>query len=311
MRLLVACDRCKRQFDATKSGVGKKFRCHCGRVLEVTAPRGHNASVVRCSSCGGPRDANSRACGHCGADFTIHETDLDTVCPGCLARISDRAKYCHHCGQAIAVDNAAGEATKLACPACESSSKLFSRKLGEHGIAASECHHCAGLWLGNEAFDLLKRQALDEITSADALAAVGGAAQTAVSSESTKGPWRYRRCPACDQMMQRRNYGRKSGVIVDICRQHGIWFDADELHRILKWIRAGGLDYARREVQRDELRWEANLESQRRADRAEAEASGEWLSGGGTWQGEWSGGWPRRRGGALLEFLIRAIFSGL
>jgi Zn-finger nucleic acid-binding protein len=40
--------------------------------------------------------------------------------------------------------------------------------------------------------------------------------------------------------MNRRNHGRKSGVIVDACREHGVWFDAEELERILHWIREGG-----------------------------------------------------------------------
>jgi len=31
------------------------------------------------------------------------------------------------------------------------------------------------------------------------------------------------------------------GVIIDRCRQHGIWFDDEELQRILQWIREGGL----------------------------------------------------------------------
>ena len=42
-------------------------------------------------------------------------------------------------------------------------------------------------------------------------------------------------------MMYRRNYGRRSGVIIDLCKKHGAWFDADELPRILNWIRSGGL----------------------------------------------------------------------
>jgi Zn-finger nucleic acid-binding protein len=45
-------------------------------------------------------------------------------------------------------------------------------------------------------------------------------------------------------MMARRNYARRSGVIVDSCHQHGIWFDAGELHALLQWIRRGGLKKA-------------------------------------------------------------------
>jgi hypothetical protein len=48
-----------------------------------------------------------------------------------------------------------------------------------------------------------------------------------------------------------RHYGRRSGVIIDVCRNHGIWFDADELPRILEWIRQGGLAQARDELAHD------------------------------------------------------------
>jgi hypothetical protein len=40
--------------------------------------------------------------------------------------------------------------------------------------------------------------------------------------------------------MNRRNYGPGSGVIIDICREHGLWFDPEELPAILAWIRRGG-----------------------------------------------------------------------
>jgi Zn-finger nucleic acid-binding protein len=55
-------------------------------------------------------------------------------------------------------------------------------------------------------------------------------------------------------MMYRRNYGRRSGVIVDICKDHGIWFDADELPRILAWIRSGGQAKAEEERAAQEAR---------------------------------------------------------
>jgi Zn-finger nucleic acid-binding protein len=34
-------------------------------------------------------------------------------------------------------------------------------------------------------------------------------------------------------------------VVLDVCRRHGIWFDMQELHRIVQFIRAGGLEVAR------------------------------------------------------------------
>jgi Zn-finger nucleic acid-binding protein len=45
--------------------------------------------------------------------------------------------------------------------------------------------------------------------------------------------------------MNRVNFGKRSGVIVDACAQHGTWFDADELRRVVEFVRDGGLERAR------------------------------------------------------------------
>tara|TARA_B100001093_G_scaffold125141_1_gene117724 strand:+ start:391 stop:567 length:177 start_codon:yes stop_codon:yes gene_type:complete len=34
-------------------------------------------------------------------------------------------------------------------------------------------------------------------------------------------------------------HGKRSGVIVDSCREHGIWLDAGELRQMIEWSRAG------------------------------------------------------------------------
>jgi hypothetical protein len=41
--------------------------------------------------------------------------------------------------------------------------------------------------------------------------------------------------------MQRRNFGKRSGVIVDVCGKHGVWLDADELEAVAAFIERGGL----------------------------------------------------------------------
>lgn len=107
LRLIVACDRCARQFDATELAAGSRFRCACGHLLAVPAPTSHEAAVVRCSSCGAPRQGQAAACGFCSADFTLHEQDLDTICSQCLARISGKGRFCHHCGTALLVEELA------------------------------------------------------------------------------------------------------------------------------------------------------------------------------------------------------------
>ena len=41
--------------------------------------------------------------------------------------------------------------------------------------------------------------------------------------------------------MTRRNFRKISGVLIDICRDHGVWLDAGELERIRCFIANGGL----------------------------------------------------------------------
>ncbi|MDH3744461.1 MAG: zf-TFIIB domain-containing protein [Acidobacteriota bacterium] len=67
----------------------------------------------------------------------------------------------------------------------------------------------------------------------------------------------YRPCPVCGKLMNRQNYGRRSGVILDSCSEHGLWFDHGELETILRWVRDGGLaraDELEHEKRREEVR---------------------------------------------------------
>ncbi len=160
MRLLVACPQCNRQYDASRLSIGQRFRCHCGSVLTVQQPRGHDAAVVCCSHCGAPRSEGSLKCEYCGADFTLHERDLDTVCPHCLTRVSNHARFCHFCGKPIHPEMVAGIKSTLVCPECGEGHMLVSRAWGD--VSALECGRCAGLWLSDVSFQRLTDQAAEE-----------------------------------------------------------------------------------------------------------------------------------------------------
>ena len=70
----------------------------------------------------------------------------------------------------------------------------------------------------------------------------------AVSTVDDSG---YVPCPICEQLMQRRNWGGYSGVIVDRCLTHGTWYDAGELEKIQNYIDLGGIEYEK--YKRDDL----------------------------------------------------------
>jgi hypothetical protein len=52
---------------------------------------------------------------------------------------------------------------------------------------------------------------------------------------------RYRPCPHCAQLMNRKNFGGASGIVVDVCALHGTFFDSGELPRVLDFVKRGGL----------------------------------------------------------------------
>ncbi len=245
MRLLVACPQCNRQYDASRLSIGQRFRCHCGSVLTVQQPRGHDAAVVCCSHCGAPRSEGSLKCEYCGADFTLHERDLDTVCPHCLTRVSNHARFCHFCGKPIHPEMVAGIKSTLVCPECGEGHMLVSRAWGD--VSALECGRCAGLWLSDVSFQRLTDQAAEEGMHIESRDRMPQARLPETDVPASEGAARYRPCAVCGQLMVRQHFGRQSGVIIDVCKYHGVWFDADELPRILDWIRSGGLARANEE----------------------------------------------------------------
>ena len=187
--------------------------------------------MIHCAACGASREEGSRACSFCGGDFTIHQLDLNTVCPGCLARVSDQARYCHHCATPLSVQAIAGDEQPFFCPACEDR-QLASRHLESISTPALECQVCAGLWIGLEAFH--------DLLTSEARGNQGESVSHRRPSVPPSEAKRYRGCPICRQLMLPRQVG-KSGIVVDICGQHGIWLDCDELSHLIAWMRGGGL----------------------------------------------------------------------
>ncbi len=240
-KLITSCHRCNRQYVVTNRKVGEQFQCACGQLLKVPRPKVHEANVVRCSSCGGVRENNANRCGFCGSDFTLHERDLHTVCPTCMTRISDHAKYCHYCATPITAQSSTtpGNETEHACPICDDKT-LRSRAIKHTKLNALDCQQCGGIWLGHRTFELLEEKMQ--------LKAVSGITRNHKANVlkpqfplQEAGEKFYRACPICEVLMHRQNYGPRSGVIVDVCAKHGLWFDMQELAAILRWIKTGGL----------------------------------------------------------------------
>jgi Zn-finger nucleic acid-binding protein len=106
------------------------------------------------------------------------------------------------------------------------------------GVGVNECLSCHGLWAPGESFDLLVSRAI-EVRQQASPAELHALKPRVTGSNPARQGVRYRNCPECDGYMARRNYRKKSGVIIDTCAKHGVWLDADELEQIAGFILSG------------------------------------------------------------------------
>ncbi|MFS8086405.1 MAG: zf-TFIIB domain-containing protein [Acidobacteriota bacterium] len=213
------------------------------------------AETLNCPNCGAAISSDSPQCRYC-------ESKLATIaCPACFAMMFIGSKHCPHCGAAAGQANAA-ELSVLKCPRCKID--MYAITIG--ATAMRECERCGGLWLEAAVFE--KICADREQQSAVLGAALPAPARQLITNAEPE-KISYAPCPQCGDLMNRINFARCSGVIVDVCRGHGIWFDRDELSGIVEFIRGGGFEVARRkekqelEFEREQLRTEQMIAASR------------------------------------------------
>ncbi len=174
-------------------------------------------------------------------------------------------KHCARCGAAAQrVDVAAMQSR--ACPRCR-----IEMSLVEVGAALlSECSHCGGIWVDQEYF----QQICADREQQSAVLANSSLRAGSVNVETV----RYAPCPTCGKLMNRVNFAHCSGIVIDICKNHGSWFDRDELQRVVEFIRGGGLEMERQYEKRS-LEQERRKLNQQKLD-MEMQANSNFMYGG-------------------------------
>ena len=241
------CPGCGLVYDLTTYPPGQRCRCHCGQVLIAldTAPPSKIARTIHCSSCGGNLEKGRPTCPYCGALVDLADARMTVYCGACLSMNKEGGRFCSDCGKPIAAAIEAPEPTDAECPRCRA--RLRRRSLGGH--RPLECPVCCGLFVAGADLEAL-------ITEQKGDGDVAAAAQLQPERASLAGETvAYLKCPECGQIMNRVNYGRISGVIIDSCKLHGHWLDAGELEKIAHWVATGGLA-KQRERELEEIREE-------------------------------------------------------
>lgn len=223
------------------------------------AATGPEPSVATtCPYCSNEVPALVRICPHC-------DVRLDSVrCQQCYSLQPPGAFACGRCACPLELEPLL-DATDAPCPKCQ-----HPLEVAPGGDArVHECPRCGGMFV--------PRDALAEIL---VRAEVGGTLRERVPARRSSAPggWsvdvdgprssgiledvRYVMCPLCHSSMNRVNFGRVSGVIVDVCKTHGTWFDAGELTRVVAFASSGGLEKSRtREAERAEAEKKASKKS--------------------------------------------------
>lgn len=182
---------------------------------------------LRCGSCGGAVPENAPSCPFCSVSVATRR------CASCYHRNLPSAVHCSGCGRELR-DRVAQAAGTHACPACESTTLA---RIGEGARAVDECPRCGGQFVAHDVLQRLCEERLQLGT------------KQAPQVPGRLGPVRYLPCPTCQKRMNRKNFGERSGVVVDVCKDHGVWLDTGELPRVLAFVERGGLGEAARRQQ--------------------------------------------------------------
>jgi len=73
---------------------------------------------------------------------------------------------------------------------------------------------------------------------------------------------RYLKCPLCERIMNRIDFAKPSRVIIDICSEHGSWFDVGEISGVIDFVEQGGLERARQRLAQERETEKAKLKTE-------------------------------------------------
>jgi Zn-finger nucleic acid-binding protein len=187
--------------------------------------------------CGAASEVDAPNCLYCNARLAA------IACPSCFGMMFLGSRHCPRCGaQAERAEMKTDGAHRFNCPRC----RVLMEAVAVGAATLRECARCSGLWVEAMTFEQICE---DREQQSAALAGLIARREVGEGGNSD-GHVRYVPCPQCAQLMNRVNFARCSGVVVDVCKGHGTWFDRDELQRVVEFIRAGGMSTARhREIE--------------------------------------------------------------
>ncbi len=162
-------------------------------------------------------------------------------CTNCSAPLPQDSIQCTYCGSRNDTDLAGVHyytthelETERICPRCAVSLRTIDLIINGRFLI-ERCDQCLGLF-----FDPNELEALLEATVANVFTINRSQLDSINAVKKDAFAVSYIKCTVCSSIMNRVNFGVKSGVIIDRCREHGVWLDGGELRHLFEWMKAGG-----------------------------------------------------------------------
>ncbi len=191
-------------------------------------------------------------------------------CKNCSAPLPPNTLVCAYCGTRNDIDlrgihqyTVEKPVSERICPRCETPLRTIDLRIGE-AFLIEQCESCMGMFFDPGEVEALLDKSVSNVYQIDF-------SQIKLINKQKRHdeyPVGYIKCPVCRKFMNRVNFGHRSGVIVDRCRDHGVWLDGGELRHLMEWTKAGGqLLHQRARTRADE----AEERRRRRVERERAQ----------------------------------------
>jgi len=193
--------------------------------------------MPNCRNCGAPLPPNSYLCRYCRS-----RNDIDLT--------------------GISVSSGESVQSERSCPRCRAALATVQLKLpGRFSI--DRCAHCLGLFFDPGELEYLLDNTVKNVFDID----YRQLTRFVEEGQIKDYPVTYIKCPVCGKLMNRINFGAQSGVVADRCKEHGVWLDGGELHRLMEWVKAGGKLF-HQQVKKEEERLKEQREKQKQRELA-------------------------------------------
>lgn len=205
-------------------------------------------------------------------------------CKNCSAPLPKAELVCSYCGTRNDIDlrgvheyTVEDPESERICPRCIKPLRTIDLKI-DGRFLIEQCDQCTGMFFDPGELEAVLDKSVSDVYTVNR-EQIELLIQHKRHDEYGTG---YIKCPVCQTLMHRVNFGHRSGVIVDRCREHGVWLDGGELRHLMEWTKSGGqLLHAHKEEEKrqDEAARQARNAREQRSRQARERSHGSSTAG--------------------------------